>query len=191
MKMRSGAPREEEARWGEWMAAAQQGDQAPYDRLLQSILPYLRAFVGARLRDPSIEEDVVQNVLLSIHKARHTYRPERPFGPWLRAIARNAGIDAMRARGVRTRVEVPLSDVEPVASQTPFAAPSQEISPVLARALAELPPAQREAVELLHLHELSSAEAARKLGISAVAVRVRAHRGYKALRAKLRPEDLS
>ncbi len=191
MKKQSGVQRQEEARWGEWMAAAQQGDRAAYNRLLQSILPHLRAFVGARLRDLSIAEDVVQNVLLSIHQARHTYRPERPFGPWLRAIARNAGIDAMRARGVRTRVEVPLSDVEQVASHTPFAAPSQEISPVLARALAELPPAQREAVELLHLHELSSAEAARKLGISAVAVRVRAHRGYKALRAKLRREDLS
>ena len=80
MKKRSGVQREEEARWGEWMAAAQQGDREPYNRLLQSILPYLRAFVGARLRDPSIAEDVVQNVLLSIHQARHTYRPERPFG---------------------------------------------------------------------------------------------------------------
>jgi RNA polymerase sigma-70 factor (ECF subfamily) len=189
MKKRSRVEREDEARWGEWMAAAQRGDRAAYERLLQSILPHLRVFVGVRIRDPSITEDVVQNVLLSIHKARHTYRPERPFGPWLRAIARNAGIDAMRARGVRTRVEVPLSDVEPVTSAAPFSSPSQEISPVLARALAELPPAQREAVELLHLHELSSAEAAQKLGISAVALRVRAHRGYKALRAKLRRED--
>lgn len=65
-----------------------------------------------------------------------------------------------------------------------------EISPVLARALAELPRAQREAVELLHIHELSSAEAAERLGISAVALRVRAHRGYKALRAKLKREEL-
>jgi RNA polymerase sigma-70 factor (ECF subfamily) len=191
MGKQSRVDRDEEARWSEWMAAAQRGSKADYDRLLKSVLPRLRAFVRARVRDPSLAEDVLQNVLLSVHQARHTYRPERPFGPWLRAIARNAVIDAMRSRGVRTRVEVPLAALEslPGESETPEPGAS-EISPVLARALAELPPTQREAVELLHLHELSSAEAAERLGISAVALRVRAHRGYKALRAKLQREDL-
>ncbi len=172
------------------MAAAQQGDSAAYDQLLRSILPRLRAFVGARLREPSMAEDVVQNVLLSIHQARHTYRPERPFGPWLRAIARNAIVDSFRARGVRTRVEVPLGDLETPGPD--HLRPDQErgLPPALAKALQELPPAQREAVELLHLRELSSAEAAERLGISAVALRVRAHRGYKALRAKLQREEL-
>jgi RNA polymerase sigma-70 factor (ECF subfamily) len=178
---------EQEVHWSGWMEAAQKGDRRAYDQLLHSILPHLRAFVGARVRDPNITEDVVQNVLLSVHQARHTYRPERPFGPWLRAIARNASIDALRARGVRTRLEVPITDQAPAA---PPPNRSEEISPVLARALAELPPTQRQAVELLHLRELSSAEAARKVGISAVALRVRAHRGYKTLRAKLRREDL-
>ena len=181
--------RQEEARWSEWMARAQNGDRAAYDQLLRSILPYLRAFVGARVRDQSLAEDVVQNVLMSIHKARHTYRPERPFGPWLRAVARNAVIDALRARGVRTRVEVPLEDLEPVApDESPE--PRDALSPALAAALGELPPTQREAVEMLHIRELSSAEAAEQLGISAVALRVRAHRGYKALRARLRREDI-
>jgi RNA polymerase sigma-70 factor (ECF subfamily) len=60
-----------ESQWAEWMAAAQAGDSATYERLLISIVPELRAFVRARLRDPSAAEDVVQNVLLSIHRARH------------------------------------------------------------------------------------------------------------------------
>lgn len=182
--------RGEEDRWGEWMAAAQGGDRGAYDRLLRSVLPRLRGFVAARVWDPSAAEDVVQNVLLSIHQARHTYRPERPFGPWLRAIARNAVIDALRSRGVRTRMEVPLTELEPAPSCGPSPDSPAGLSPVLSRALEELPPGQREAVELLHLHELSSAEAAARLGISPVALRVRAHRGYKTLRAKLRREDL-
>jgi RNA polymerase sigma-70 factor (ECF subfamily) len=140
--------------------------------------------------DRGIAEDVVQNVLLSIHQARHTYRPERPFGPWLWAIARNAVIDSLRSRGVRTRVEVPLTEIESAPSDAPGPDAEPGLSPVLSQALAELPPTQREAVELIHLQELSSAEAAEKLGISAVALRVRAHRGYKALRAKLRREDI-
>jgi len=189
MATRRPEQRRNEDRWSDWMARAQAGDRLAYDRLLRAILPYLRGLVGARIRDPGIAEDVVQNVLLSIHQARHTYRPERPFGPWLRAVARNAGIDALRARGVRTRVEVPLADMDPVAPPAPSTAP-EPLSPALARALAELPAAQREAVELIHIHELSSAEAAERLGISPGALRVRAHRGYKTLREKLRREDL-
>lgn len=189
MRGREPERQQEEARWSGWMSRAQNGDRDAYDRLLRSILPRLRAFVGARVRDRTLAEDVVQNVLISIHQARHTYRPERPFGPWLRAVARNAVIDALRARGVRTRREVPLEDLEPVAPGEPIES-RDALSPALAAALAELPPTQREAVELLHIHDLSSAEAAERLGISAVALRVRAHRGYKALRAKLRREDI-
>jgi RNA polymerase sigma-70 factor (ECF subfamily) len=179
----------EEERWPEWMAQAQRGDRSAYERLLRSVLPHLRAFVRMRMRDPSAAEDVVQNVLLSIHQARHTYRPERPFRPWLRAIARNAVIDALRARGVRARYELAFEDLEALAgSQAPE--PAEALSPSVARALAELPPSQREAVELLHIHELSSVEAARRLGISPVALRVRAHRGRRALRARLLREEL-
>ena len=177
MRGRESERQQEEARWSGWMSRAQNGDRDAYDRLLRSILPRLRAFVGARVRDRTLAEDVVQNVLISIHQARHTYRPERPFGPWLRAVARNAVIDALRAR------------LEPVAPGEPIES-RDALSPALAAALAELPPTQREAVELLHIHDLSSAEAAERLGISAVALRVRAHRGYKALRAKLRREDI-
>ena len=89
-------------RWGEWMAAAQGGDREAYQRLLLDLLSPLRRFVRVRLPDAATAEDVVQNVLLSIHRARHTYRPERPFGPWFWTIARNAVTDAHRARATRS-----------------------------------------------------------------------------------------
>ncbi len=190
MKVEKRKDRGDEDCWGEWMAQAQRGDLQAYDRLLRSVLPRLRAFVGSRVWDRGIAEDVVQNVLLSIHQARHTYRPERPFGPWLRAIARNAVIDSLRSRGVRARVEVPLVDLDNAPDPGPAPDAQRGLSPVLLEALAELPPIQRQAVELLQLQELSSAEAAERLGISAVALRVRAHRGYKALRARLQREDI-
>ena len=190
MRVEKHRDRGDEDRWGEWMSQAQGGDRQAYDRLLHSVLPRLRAFVRSRVWDQNIAEDVVQNVLLSIHQARHTYRPERPFGPWLRAIARNAVIDSLRSRGVRVRVEVPLVDLDTAVDRGPAPDAQRGLSPVLSAALAELPATQREAVELLHLQELSSAEAAEKLGISAVALRVRAHRGYKALRARLNREDI-
>ncbi len=174
-----------EAEWASWMAAAQDGDSALYERLLRSILPGLQGFVRMRLGDPASAEDVVQTVLLSIHRARHTYHPERRFAPWMWAIARNAVIDAQRARSVRRRREVSLEVVGEAAH--PQAPPPEDasLSPEISHALAQLPASQREAVELIHLKGLSVAEAAAQVGISPGALKVRAHRGYRALRAQL------
>jgi RNA polymerase sigma-70 factor (ECF subfamily) len=60
------------------------------------------------------------------------------------------------------------------------------LSPGLNQALSQLPPSQREAVELIHLEGLSVAEAADRAGTTPGALKVRAHRGYRALRALLR-----
>jgi RNA polymerase sigma-70 factor (ECF subfamily) len=178
--------RERETRWRALMVAAQDGDAVAYEKLLGELLPYLRRFVRRRVFDPAAAEDVVQNVLLSIHRARHTYRPERPFGPWLHAIARNAVTDHVRARGRALQRERPLEDS--AAAEASFAPPAPGeagLEPRLLEALAELPAKQREAVELLHLDGLSVVEAASRVGISPGALKVRAHRGYRALRARL------
>lgn len=167
------------------MAAAQEGDRASYERLLRELLPVIRGLVRARIPETSAAEDVVQNVLLSIHRARHTYRPERPFGPWLRAIARNASADHGRARWRRARREVPLDSVPEPEAPLERASGDLALSPGLAAALEELPASQREAVELLHLRGLSVAEAAVRVGVTPGALKVRAHRGYQALRARL------
>jgi len=178
-----------EERWRRSMAAAQDGDAKAYEGLLQELLPEIRSQVRRRLPDEAAVEDVVQNTLLAIHRSRHTYRPERPFGPWLRAVARNAFLDHVRARGRRSDREVSLEAVpEPAGDPEPSFAEAR-LSPDLERALAELPAAQREAVELIQLRGLSVAEAAVKAGVSVAAVKVRAHRGYRALRKALGADE--
>lgn len=176
---------------GAWMAAAQRGDGAAYASLLTSILPPLRAFVRRRGVDDGEVEDVVQEVLLSIHRARHTWRASRPFDPWMWAIARNASTDALR-RQLRDRARR-----GPTAEEAELAADGAgpedlflagEVSPELARALAGLPAAQREAVELLYVEQLSAAEAATRAGVTVSALKVRAHRGSRALRAALQED---
>ena len=185
MSGHGGSASERELAWRGLMAAAQDGDAAAYEALLREIVPALRVFVSARLRDSAATEDVVQNVLLSLHRARHTYQPTRPFGPWLRAIARNATSDALRARGRRAEREMALPDADRVADPREPSRADAPLSARMARALAELPPAHREAVELIHVRELSVAEAAAHAGVSVSALKVRAHRGYKALRKLL------
>jgi RNA polymerase sigma-70 factor (ECF subfamily) len=177
---------ERESRWRAWMVAAQDGDSASYEKLLRELMPYVRGIVQRRLFDSGAVEDVVQNVFMSVHRARHTYRPERPFRPWINAVARNAVVDFIRERGQRSQREISLEQ-----SAIPEPAVEAEIpgesalDPALQQALESLPTAQREAVVLIHLDGLSVAEAAVRAGVSKSALKVRAHRGYRALRALL------
>jgi RNA polymerase sigma-70 factor (ECF subfamily) len=176
---------EREARLREWMAAAQAGDAALYEQLLGELVPLLRAFVRARIRDAAAMEDVVQNVLLAVHRARHTYRAERPFSPWLAAVARNAATDYLRSQQRRTLRELPLEEADGVARDEAEPDFGPAISPEIQAALERLPAAQREAVELIQVRGLSVAEAAEQAGVKPGALKVRAHRGYRALRAIL------
>ncbi len=175
-----------EARWSEMMAAAQVGDGDAYRKLLLEILPVLRSIVHARVFNHASAEDVVQNILMSIHRARSSYRPERPFGPWMRAIARNAIVDSYRQRGRRAEREVGVDYLEDMADpQTPAPPLEGGLSPQLETALSRLPDKQREAVQLIQLEGLSVAEAAARAGVTPGALKVRAHRGYRALRRAL------
>jgi RNA polymerase sigma-70 factor (ECF subfamily) len=165
------------------MAEAQAGDGAAYARLLREILPYVRAIVRRHHSAPDRLEDVVQDVLLTIHRVRHTYDPSRPFSAWLGAIAHRRSIDSLR-RKVRTDASETFS---PVAYET-YADPSanKEISAhednaVLTDAIATLPPGQRQAVELLRLKEMSLAEASEASGQSVGALKVSLHRAIRAL----------
>lgn len=173
------------------MIAAQAGDGAAYEQLLGELLVRARRQVGARVPDVAAREDIVQNALVSIHRARHTYRGERLFTPWFNAIVRNAIVDWARARSRRAQRELPL-ELEGLSERVHESMPTTSddaLSPELARALDALPPTQRQAVELIHVEELSVAEAAERAGISAGALKVRAHRGYRALRALLGREE--
>jgi RNA polymerase sigma-70 factor (ECF subfamily) len=184
------------------MAAAQQGDAGAYESLLISLLPVLRAFVRRRGVEASEVEDVVQEVLLLIHRARHTWRPERPFDPWMWAIARNASTDALRRQGrERSRRDAIPEEFsenflaagavgEGLADPEQLLA-SRELEPRLADALGTLPAAQRQAMELLYVEQLSVAEAAARAGVTTTALKVRAHRGSRALRAVLGAEEES
>ena len=90
------------------MRDAQDGDRAAYASLLKEILPILKRRVQSRLGFLPImdREDIVQEILLSVHAARATYNPRRPFMPWLMSIARNRMIDNARRNSRRLNNEV-------------------------------------------------------------------------------------
>ena len=171
------------------MAAAQDGDRAAYERLLHEILPFIHALAARQHRAPDRIEDVAQEVLLTIHRVRHTYDPSRPFSPWLAAIARRRSIDLLRRRG---RIEAAETS-DPEAYETFAAAANtqdeeRDAKTALGRALAGLPPGQRQALELVKLSELSLADASRLSGKSVGALKINVHRALKTLKVRLNGE---
>jgi RNA polymerase sigma-70 factor, ECF subfamily len=159
------------------MERLQQGDPDACATLLDDIGPSLTYFLRRRVADPHELEDVYQEVFMAIFEARHTYEPGRPFEPWLFAIARNITVDYTRRRWSRARWEELVAEMpEQPADESNIAAPELEA------VLAKLPSDQREAFSMLKLDGLSLAAASAKTGISVGALKVRAHRAYKALR---------
>jgi RNA polymerase sigma-70 factor (ECF subfamily) len=173
---------------GQLMQRAQGGDGRAYGELLRLITPRLRQAVQKRRRlQPCDVEDLVQDILLSLHAARASYDPARPFMPWLMAIARNRVADGARryARGAANEV---VSDKPPETFQggpANMLVESYGDGEALARAMADLPPGQRRAVELMKLNEMSLKEAAAASGMSVGALKVAVHRAMGALRRTL------
>lgn len=169
--------------WSVYMARAQEGDRDAYRCLLEEITPYLRALSARRIRNRSDTEDIVQEILLTVHAVRHTYDPSRPFGPWLAAIAHRRIVDALRRQGHRSAHEAPL-DAE---HETLFPAETnlQEEAAdahVLHEAVEHLPAGQRDAIRMLKLEEMSLKDASTASGMSIAALKVATHRGLKNLR---------
>ena len=135
---------------------------------------YVRSVFGLalrRLRDRTRAEDAVQETFAAIWRSAASYKPERgPAAPWLYAIARNAIVDRFRSQ-VDTTGEVPE-----IVSSDPGPADRAESSFVswrVHRALEELPPREREVVELAYWSGMSQSEVADYLNIPLGTVKTR------------------
>lgn len=188
---RAAARAAQERRWSAWMAQAQDGDGRAYETLLRELVPFVRALARTQLRGQFVDDaefdDIVQEVLLSVHRVRHTYDPQRPFSPWLAAIVVRRAIDLQRRRARIASYETCDEEAretfaDPAANKDMEAGATAE---QVQAALAALPAGQRQAFELLKLRGLSLNEAAAHSGQSAGALKVAVHRAIKALRTRL------
>lgn len=161
------------------MLDAQSGVQDSYARALRICAEVLRGFVQRRLMDRNLVEDVVQEGLLSIHKARHSYDPSKPFAPWFFSIARSRVCDHLRKESrYRNLLRRKMDQVE----ESAFA--HAHVNGNGIEILGSLPEKQRKVVELLKFQDLSVKEVAKRLNMSETSVKVTAHRAYKVLRAE-------
>lgn len=172
------------SRLSELMARYQAGDLGAFEEIYQETVAGVERYL-ARRNGPAGLDDLVQEVYLQVHRARRTFRPERPFEPWLFAIARHVSQMAARTRGRQAAREVPI---EQALSQHGELQPGHDVlgRRRLVSALRRLPDAQWEALRLTYVAGFSSAEIAARTGSTAGAIKVRLHRAHARLRAWLR-----
>ena len=171
------------------MKAAQNGDAAAYCSMLRNVVPIVAAIARGQGIKGDRVDDVIQDTLLTVHRARATYDPGRPFLPWLRAIAQRRAIDALRRHGRSGAREVhdPHAYENEVDAGDSAAHSLGQLDDArrLREAIATLPACQRQAVEHLALGECPLDELAALTGRSKGALKVSLHRALKTLRARL------
>jgi RNA polymerase sigma-70 factor (ECF subfamily) len=163
------------------MTGCLDGDSRAELMLLRTLRPIVASFFARRLTgDPASIEDLVQEVLIAVHERRASYDRNRPFTPWLFAIARHKLVDHFR----QYRRHDPIEDFDERLSVESFQASSDARIDV-ASLLGTLPEKQARAIRNTRLLELSVPEAARAQGIGESDVKVSAHRGIRALSARM------
>ena len=105
------------------MRAAQRGDRSAYASLLREVMSLLQRLFRHRLRylQPADREDVMQEVLLSLHRAKSTYDPAKAFVPWLMAIIRNRVVDRARRCARLSANEVLVGEFDAIGPVAGFA----------------------------------------------------------------------
>ena len=166
------------------MRQSQNGDQRAYASLLKETSLFLHTFLVNRLRFTNEVDDLLQEILISIHKARHTYDSNRPYKPWVYAIAKFRLQDYLRAHySDQLRHAIDFDDLKESLQESvtetaiSFESMSEEVQ--------KLPEKQAVILQLMHQAGYTAKEVAKKMGMNESAVKVAAHRAYKVLRKKL------
>lgn len=164
------------------MELYEQADSEATVQLIKALSRTLYRFLASQLGNRSEAEDPLQEVLLKLHKARHTYQRGQAVLPFVFAIARHVRVDDYRKRCRTSMRETTLKDVpEPISDPVSLRSGIPDFKTLIA----ELPDSQREVVIMLKINGLSLEEIARATSSSVGAVKQKARRAYQRLRLLL------
>ncbi|HSR52213.1 MAG TPA: RNA polymerase sigma factor [Acidobacteriota bacterium] len=176
----------------ELMQALERGDSEAMrhfvDRFGRRIFKYLYGW--ARNREDAL--DLTQEVLIRIHQKAGLYNERGPLAPWVFRIAHNIFHDHLRKKNYKVHsasVELNEQWASPAAGFRPThperAARRNEAMSKIRRAVEQLPPRQRQVVQLRLLSGLKLDEIAQALDISLGAVKSTLHSATRRLRTLL------
>lgn len=176
--------------------AAKLGDERAFGILFERYQPKVFAIALRYTRAAEDAEDIVQQTFQKAFIHLHAFEGKSSFGTWLTRIAINEALMLLRRH--RTLREIPIEDPSSGETATnalemPDSGPDPEANylkreemEVLSAAISRLKPRTRTAIELRELAQLSTRETARRMRLSAGAVKARIFHGRRKLRRTLR-----
>jgi RNA polymerase sigma-70 factor (ECF subfamily) len=169
--------------------ATPQAIEMLYDRY--GTLAYTLAY--RVLNDEGAAQDVVQETFLTIWRRASTYEPSRgSLRSWLCSIVRSRAIDRLRGRSGRARRDLHLEDVpmQTAPSDTWDRVAAELEREHVSRALTELPPDQRQTIELAYYGGYSQREISDLMQVPLGTVKGRTRMALRKLRALVEGEGL-
>jgi len=147
----------------------------------------LLSFIARRVRDRDSAEDILQEVMLRIHRHAGELERSSAVGAWVHQITRNAVADYYRkASGRRERpAGIDLDRQQPLVLEDTPGELRGELATCLRPLLERLSPLQREALTLTEMEGLTQATAAAQLGLSTSGMKSRVQRGRAQLKELL------
>lgn len=152
-----------------------------YADLFRATAPRVFAFFRTRGCDPTLAEDLTQDVMLTVFRQAKTLRDKELFRPWLYRIARNVLLQHVRTRGRRIET-VHMDDIEAESAYRPDPLlPSQ-----FQEWMAALEPDERQIMMLRYIEELEYHEIAEALDLPLGTVQWKIFHSKKKLAAKFK-----
>ncbi|MPZ14559.1 MAG: sigma-70 family RNA polymerase sigma factor [Chloroflexi bacterium] len=180
----------------ECIARLRAGDTSALDEVYHRHVRQVYSLVNRILRDGSLAEDVTQDVFLKLWNQPGSYDPDRGgLGSWLLSVAHNRAIDLLRQRPRReepleTEIRAPLDRADDRSRDPGQSAEQQALAEAVRRALARIPPLQRQAIEMAFFEGKTHVEISGELGEPLGTAKTRIRLGMQKLRALLEAEGI-
>ena len=165
---------------------ARRGDSSAYAELVRLHRRALYRLAWSVLGTEDDAEDCVQEAFVKAYEAICRRGAPPHFEAWLRRITVDCAISLLRRRSVRTAAPLDEADHQDECLPLDVQAQAAETGRAVCLATRRLPPRQRVAFALVHIHGLSQAEAADAMGCSVGSVKVHLHRARERLAVALR-----
>lgn len=168
------------------------GDPGAFDAVHDAFNSRLYNFLARLSNRPDVAEDLLEETWLRLVTHARRLRPDTRLGPWLFTVARNLHASYCRSRLLEDSHAEGLLGLWPQGRREPSpfeAAEANEAARRLARALASLPLAYREALLLVGVEGLRHPEAAGICGVSVEAMRQRVSRARALLARRLSDDE--
>jgi RNA polymerase sigma factor (sigma-70 family) len=178
-----------ETRINELLLLARHGDDAAASSLIGGMRERVFRWALIITGDSDDAEDVAQQVSLSLHRHLSGFDGRSRFTTWVYSIVRNAALQVGRGASRRHEVQVDSDDLpsrvsNDVDEQIERIA-NRRAASIVRSFFTELPPRQRELIELIDTQGMTAAEAATLLGIEPETARVHLMRARRAIRSKM------